>query len=58
MNCYAENSTGDTRTPQPGKTVFDNVRYRSEIVQRSGNFHSKQCQLCKGPSNVNKENNF
>ena len=34
------------------------MRYgRNETVQRSENFHAKQCKLCKGPHNISRENN-
>ena len=33
-----------------GKNFFNTMRHRrSETVQRSGDFQSKQSQLCKGP---------
>ena len=54
-----ENSIRDARTPQPREIVFNTMRHRrSETVQRSGNFHSKQCQLCKGSNNVSREKKF
>ena len=33
------------------------MRYeRNKTVQRSADYHSKQCQLYKGPNNVIREN--
>ena len=34
------------------EAVFRTMRYISYRVQRSGDFQSKQCQLCKSPNNV------
>ena len=49
------NTIRDACTPQPGKRVFDIMRYtRNETVHRSGDFHNK-CQLCKGPNNIRRE---
>ena len=51
-----KNSIRDACTAQGN--VFDTMRYRgSETVQRSGDFHSKQCQLYEGRNNVSRENN-
>ena len=49
---FEKNSIGDAHTPQPGEIVFNKMRYGSETVQRSGDFPSNQCQICKGPNNV------
>ena len=52
-NVRQQNSIRDARTPQPREIVFNTMRYRrSETVQRSGDFQSKQCELCKGPNNI------
>ena len=54
-----KNSIRDGRTPLPGEIVFNTMRYRRhETVQRSGGFHSKQCDLYKGPNNISRENNI
>ena len=37
----------------PGETVFNTMTYRrTETVQRSGDFQSKQRQPCKGQNNI------
>ena len=40
---------------QQEEIVFNTVKHRSETVQISSYFHSKQCQLCEGPNNVSRE---
>ena len=43
-------------TPQTSEIVVNTMRYRrNEKVQRSGDFHSKRCQLCESPNNVSRE---
>ena len=45
----------DACTPQPREIFFDRMRYRSQMVQRLGDFNSKQCQLYKDLNNVSTE---
>ena len=49
LACKHKNSIGDAHTPQPGKIVFNTMRYRSsETVQRSGYFQfQSSVSYCK-----------
>ena len=42
----------DAHGPQLREIVCNTMRSRSETVQRSGDFQSKQCEIGEGPHNV------
>ena len=48
--------------PVPHQTeemALDTMRYRTgETVQRSGDFRNRQCKLCKGARENNKESKY
>ena len=47
------NCIRDARTSQTGETAQDTMINRiGETVQRSADFHNRQCELCKGEGKI------